>query len=225
MQDVLGYKQFGAEGGDWGAIVTAQLGHKYADRLIGIHMHLLVSLGFFTGGGPTPEDFGPGEECWLERNRNFLDNESGYMRLQCTKPQTIAHALNDSPAGLASWIVEKRRTWSDCDGDVEKRFSKDDLCTTCTLYWITESYGTSARYYYEAAHNLWKPSHERKPVVEAPTAAAVFLKEVMLMPRKWAERYYNLKRWTVMPTGGHFAPMEEPKLLVDDLRAFFRTLR
>jgi hypothetical protein len=188
-------------------------------------MHLLVSLGFFTGGGPTPEDFGPGEEGWLERNRNFLDNESGYMRLQCTKPQTIAHALNDSPAGLASWIVEKRRTWSDCDGDVEKRFSKDDLCTTCTLYWITESYGTSARYYYEAAHNLWKPSHERKPVVETPTAAAVFLKEVMLMPRKWAERYYNLKRWTVMPTGGHFAPMEEPKLLVDDLRAFFRTLR
>jgi pimeloyl-ACP methyl ester carboxylesterase len=225
MQDVLGYKKFAAEGGDWGAIVTAQLGHKYADRLIGIHMHLLVSLGFFTGGGPTPEDFGPGEEGWLERNRNFLDNESGYMRLQCTKPQTIAHALNDSPAGLASWIVEKRRTWSDCGGDVEKRFSKDDLCTTCTLYWITESYGTSARYYYEAAHNLWKPSHERKPVVEAPTAAAVFLKEVMLMPRKWAERYYNLKRWTVMPTGGHFAPMEEPKLLVDDLRAFFRTLR
>jgi len=224
MQDVLGYKKFAAEGGDWGAIVTAQLGHKYADRLIGIHMHLLVSLGFFTGGGPTPEDFGPGEEGWLERNRNFIDNESGYMRLQCTKPQTIAHALNDSPAGLASWIVEKRRTWSDCGGDVEKRFSKDDLCTTCTLYWVTESYGTSARYYYEAAHNLWKPSHERKPVVEAPTAAAVFLKEVMLMPRKWAERYYNLKRWTVMPTGGHFAPMEEPKLLVDDLRAFFRTL-
>jgi len=172
-----------------------------------------------------PDDFGPGEEGWLERNRNFVDNESGYMRLQCTKPQTIAHALNDSPAGLASWIVEKRRTWSDCGGDVEKRFSKDDLCTTCTLYWITESYGTSARYYYEAAHNLWKPSHEGKPVVEAPTAAAVFLKEVMLMPRKWAERYYNLKRWTVMPSGGHFAPMEEPKLLVDDLRAFFRTLR
>ena len=225
MQDVLGYKRFAAAGGDWGAIVTAQLGHKYADRLIGIHMHLLVSLGFFTGGGPKPEDFGPGEEGWLERNRNFMENESGYMRLQCTKPQTVAAALNDSPAGLASWIVEKRRTWSDCGGDVEKRFSKDDLCTTCTLYWITESYGTSARYYYEAAHNLWTPSHDRMPVVEAPTGAAVFLKEVMLMPRKWAERYYNLKRWTVMPSGGHFAPMEEPRLLVDDLRAFFRMLR
>jgi pimeloyl-ACP methyl ester carboxylesterase len=225
MSDVLGYKKFAAEGGDWGAIVTAQLGHKYADRLIGIHMHLLVSLGFFSGGGPAPEDYGPGEAGWLERNRNFMDNESGYMRLQSTKPQTIAHALNDSPAGLASWIVEKRRTWSDCGGNVEKRFSKDDLCTTLTLYWITESYGTSARYYYEAAHNPWQPSHNRTPVVEAPTGAAVFLKEVMLMPRKWADRYYNLKRWTVMPSGGHFAPMEEPKLLVDDIRAFFRTLR
>ncbi|MGH7836663.1 MAG: epoxide hydrolase family protein [Candidatus Binataceae bacterium] len=225
MQDVLGYKKFAAEGGDWGAIVTAQLGHKYADRLIGIHMHLLVSLGFFSGGGPAPEDFGAGEEGWLERNRNFIDNESGYMRLQCTKPQTIAAALNDSPAGLLAWLVEKRRTWSDCGGDVERRFSKDDLCTTATLYWFTESYGTSARYYYEAAHNQWQPSHNRTPVVEAPTAAAVFLKEVMLMPRKWAERYYNLKRWTVMPSGGHFAPMEEPQMLVNDIRAFFRTLR
>ncbi len=225
MQDVLGYDKFAAEGGDWGAIVSAQLGHKYADRLIGIYTHLIISLGFFTGGGPTPEDFGPGEEGWAEHNRNFIENEAGYMRLQCTKPQTIAHALNDSPAGLASWILEKRRTWSDCDGDVERRFSKDDLCTTFMLYWITESYGTSARYYYEAAHNLWQPSHNRMPVVEAPTGAGVFLKEVMLMPRKWTERYYNLKHWTVMPSGGHFAPMEEPKLLVDDIRAFFRKLR
>jgi pimeloyl-ACP methyl ester carboxylesterase len=121
--------------------------------------------------------------------------------------------------------VEKRRTWSDCGGDVERRFSKDELCTTMTLYWITQSYGTSARYYYEAAHNLWKPSHQRQPVVEASTGVSVFLKEVMLMPRKWAERYYNLKRWTVMPSGGHFAPMEEPQRLVEDIRAFFREIR
>ena len=94
-----------------------------------------------------------------------------------------------------------------------------------TIYWVTQSFGTSARYYYEAAHNQWKPSHNRKPVVEAPTGIAVFLKEVMLMPRKWAERYYNLKRWTVMPSGGHFAPMEEPERLVEDVRAFFRPLR
>jgi pimeloyl-ACP methyl ester carboxylesterase len=147
------------------------------------------------------------------------------MLEQSTKPQTIAHAINDSPAGLAAWIVEKRRTWSDCDGQVERRFSKDDLCTTLTIYWVTESYGTSARYYYEATHNPWQPSHNRMPVIEAPTGVAVFLKEVMLMPRKWAERYYNLKRWTVMPSGGHFASMEEPERLVEDIRAFFRTLR
>jgi pimeloyl-ACP methyl ester carboxylesterase len=226
MRDVLGYDKFAAQGGDWGALITAQLGHKYAQHMIGVHVNLMASLAFFGGGGgPKPEDFGPGEEGWLERNRNFIDNESGYMRLQCTKPQTIAMALNDSPAGLCSWITEKRRTWSDCGGDLERRFSKDDLCATMMLYWISESYGTSARYYYEAAHNAWQPSHDRSPVVEAPTGAAVFLKEVMLMPRKWAERYYNLKRWTVMPSGGHFAPMEEPERLVEDIRAFFRPLR
>ena len=226
MREVLGYDKFAAQGGDWGALVTAQLGHKYAEHMIGIHMNLLASLSFFGGAeGPKPEDFSPEEQGWLERNRNFISNESGYMRLQCTKPQTVAFALNDSPAGLCSWIVEKRRTWSDCGGDVERRFSKDELCTTMTIYWITQSYGTSARYYYEAAHNLWQPAHPRHPVVEAPTAAAVFLKEVMLMPRKWAERYYNLKQWTVMPSGGHFAPMEEPERLVEDIRAFFRKLR
>ena len=226
MRDVLGYDKFAAQGGDWGALVTAQLGHKYAERMIGIHVNLMASLSFFGGSeGPKPEDFGQGEEGWLEHNRNFISNESGYMQLQCTKPQTVAFALNDSPAGLCSWIVEKRRTWSDCGGDVERRFTKDDLCTTMTLYWVTQSYGTSARYYYEAAHNLWQPSHGRQPVVEAPTGVSVFLKEVLLMPPKWAERYYNLKRWTLMPSGGHFAPMEEPQRLVEDIRAFFRSRR
>jgi len=226
MRDMLGYDKFAAQGGDWGALVTAQLGHKYAERMIGIHVNLLASLSFFgRSEGPKPEDFGAGEQGWLEHNRKFISDEAGYMQLQCTKPQTVAFALNDSPAGLCSWIVEKRRTWSDCSGDVERRFSKDELCTTMTLYWVTQSYGTSARYYYEAAHNLWKPSHQRQPVVEAPTGVSVFLKEVMLMPRKWTERYYNLKRWTVMPSGGHFAPMEEPQRLVEDIRAFFRELR
>ena len=225
MQDVLGYKKFAAQGGDWGALITAQLGHKYAERMIGVHMNLMAPLGFFSGDGPAPEDFDDSEKGWLERNRNFFANESGYMQLQSTKPQTVATALNDSPAGLCSWIVEKRRTWSDCDGIVERRFSKEDLCTTMTLYWVTESFGTSARYYYEALHNLWQPSHQRTPVVEAPTGISVFLKEVILAPRKWAERYYNLKRWTVMPSGGHFAPMEEPQRLVEDIRAFFRPLR
>lgn len=226
MREVLGYDKFAAQGGDWGALITAQLGHKYAQHLIGVHVHLLASLGFFGGqGGPKPEDFAPEEKGWLEHNRRFITQGSGYMAIQSTRPQTLAQALNDSPAGLCSWILEKRRAWSDCGGDVERRFTKDDLCTTMTLYWATQSFNTSARYYYEAAHNPWRPSHDRTPVVEAPTGAAVFLKEVMLMPRRWAERYYNLKRWTVMPSGGHFAPMEEPQALIDDIRAFFRPLR
>jgi pimeloyl-ACP methyl ester carboxylesterase len=136
----------------------------------------------------------------------------------------MANAMNDSPAGLASWLVEKRRTWSHSNGDVESRFSKDELCTIATLYWVTESYGTSARYYYECMHNRWKPSHDRQPVVEAPTALADFKHDVAALPRKWSERFHNLKQYSTFDVGGHFAPMEEPELLVEDIRKFFRTL-
>lgn len=225
MQEVLGYDTFATQGGDWGAIVSAQLGHKYADRVIGVHIHLMVPLDFFTAGLPAASEYGPEEQGWFEKTQHFFAAEAGYFRLQTTKPQTLAFALNDSPVGLAAWLVEKRRTWSDCGGDVEKRFTKDDLLNTVMIYWVTQSFGTSARYYYEAAHHPWQPSHQRTPVVEAPTGCAVFLQEVALMPRRWAERYYNLKRWTVMPSGGHFAAMEEPERLVADIRAFFRPLR
>ena len=225
MQDVLGYDKFAAQGGDWGALITTQLGHKYADKLIGTHVNLMAPLSIFVGSMPEESEYGPGEEGLYERNNHFFTAESGYSALQTTKPQTLAFALNDSPVGLCSWILEKRRTWSDCDGDVEKRFSKDDLLTTMMIYWITQSFGTSARYYYEATHNPWQPSHDRTPVVESPMGVAVFQKEVIIMPRKWAEGYYNLKRWTPMPSGGHFAAMEEPQLLVDDVRAHFRSLR
>ena len=225
MSEVLGYNKFAAEGGDWGTLITAQLGHKYAEHLIGVYMHVMAPLDLFSGELPPASEYGPDEKGWYEHNLHFFAAESGYSALQTTKPQTIAHALNDSPAGLCSWILEKRRTWSDCGGDIEKRFSKDDLLTTMMLYWVTQSYGTSARYYYECVHNPWKPSHNRTPVVEAPTGIGLFVKDVVLMPRKWAERYYNLTHWTLQPSGGHFAPMEEPQLLVEDIRAFFRPLR
>jgi pimeloyl-ACP methyl ester carboxylesterase len=225
MRDVLGYDKFAAGGGDWGAILTAQLGHKYAEHLIGVYMHLMVPLDVFTGGLPEASEFSAEEAGWYEKNLNFFSEESGYSALQTTKPQTIAFAMNDSPAGLCAWILEKRRTWSDCGGDVERRFSKDDLLTTMSIYWFTQTYGTSARYYYECVHNPWQPSHQRTPVVEAPTGIGVFLEEVILLPRQWAERYYNLQHWTVMPSGGHFAPMEEPQALSADITKFFRTLR
>ncbi len=224
MRDRLGYDKFSAEGGDWGAVVTAQLGHKYAEYLHGVYIHLLCPLNIFNGTMPTPEAYGPGEEHLYEKNMRFFTEESGYSAEQMTKPQTLAFALNDSPIGLAAWLVEKRRTWADTNGDIESRFTKDDLLTTVMIYWATQSFGTSARYYYECTHNPWKPEHDRRPVVEAPTGLGVF-KDVVVLPRKWAEHYYNVKRWTEMPSGGHFAPMEEPELLVDDIRAFFRELR
>jgi pimeloyl-ACP methyl ester carboxylesterase len=225
LMDALGYKRFATHGGDWGAIISAQLAHKYVDRIIGAHITLMTPLDIFTGGAVPDEDYSADEKGWAQRGKDFFQSEAGYFALQTTKPQTVAFALNDSPVGLCSWIVEKRRTWSDCGGDVERRFSKDDLLTTVMIYWLTQSYGTSARFYYESAHRPWQPSHNRKPVCEAPMGVAVFLKEVILQPRRWAERYYNLQRWTVFPSGGHFAPMEEPKILQADIGAFFRPLR
>jgi len=225
LMERLGYRRFAAHGGDWGAFISAQLGHKYADRLIGTHFTLMAPLDTFSGGQVPPEDYSEAEKPWLARTIDFFQNEAGYYALQTTKPQTVAFALNDSPIGLCSWIVEKRRKWSDCGGEVERRFSKDDLLTTVMIYWITQCYGTSARYYYEAAHRPWTPSHDQKPVVQAPTGVAVFLKEVVLQPKRWAERYYNLKRWSVFASGGHFAAMEEPEVLSRDIGAFFKELR
>lgn len=224
LMEQLGYPRFYAEGGDWGSLVTAQLGHKYADRVAGVYLHLMVPLTLFNAAGAGPADYAPDEQGLLAKNLQFFSQESGYSAIQCTKPQTLAHALNDSPAGLCAWLVEKRRTWSHCGGDVEARFSKDELCTVLTLYWATQSYGTSARYYYECTHNPWKPSHDRNPVVESPTGLGVFNHEIANMPRRWCERYYNLRHTSRFEKGGHFAPMEEPEALVADIQAFFRTL-
>jgi len=223
MHNVLGYRKFAAGGGDWGAFITNQLGHKYADRLIGIYLTMTLPVDFTQF--PKAEDYAPDERQWLERGRHFSAAESGYAAIQMTKPQTLSYAINDSPAGLCAWIVEKRRTWSDCGGDVEKRFSKDDLLTTMTLYWVTESFVTSARYYYEATHNPWQASHQRQPLVEAPTAVGVFPADIMRFPKKWMERNFNVQHWKEFPAGGHFAPAEEPQLLVEDLRTFFRRFR
>ncbi len=225
MRDVLAYDKFAVHGGDWGALVGSQLGHKYPQHLIGLHLSIMVPLDLFEKGLPDESEFAPDERHKFETNTNFFLHEDGYFKIQATKPQTVAYGLNDSPVGLCAWILEKRRTWGDCNGDVESRFSKDELITTMMIYWITETFGTSARYYYEAAHRLWQPEHDRTPVVEAPTAIACFPKEVIQMPKAWAERYYNLQRWTPMPSGGHFAPMEEPQALIEDVRSFFRGLR
>ncbi len=217
MTAVLGYRRFGAQGGDWGAAIVSSLGYEYPANLIGIHLNLV-------GVAMPPErrgkDLDDAEKVHLVRQDYWQREEMGYRWIQATKPQTLAYALNDSPAGLAAWIVEKFRTWSDCGGDVEQCFTKDQLLTNITIYWVTQSINSSMRLYYEQQHNPFRPQGR----IEVPTGAALFPREITLPPRLWAERTYNIRRWTEMPAGGHFAAMEQPEALAAEVRAFFREL-
>ncbi|MET0379379.1 MAG: epoxide hydrolase family protein [Spongiibacteraceae bacterium] len=223
MRDVLGYDKFAAHGGDWGAMVTAQLGHKYAEHLLGIHLVTAIPLDVHSNGLPDSSFYGPGEEGWHAYNSEKLAAGSGYMVVQSTRPQTLAYAMHDSPAGLCAWIVEKSRDWSDCGGNVETRFSKDDLLNKVMLYWVSNSFVSAARYYYEAAHRPWAPSHPRQPVVQAPTAILAFMQDVIRMPKRWMEQTYNLQRLNYSESGGHFSPVEEPQRVASDIREFFRS--
>ena len=221
LMERLGYERYGAQGGDWGAIIGRVLAGNYGDRLIGLHSNFV--LGGPPRGAGDPEAGVPIEELELrqERARAFA-NESAYQTLQGTKPQSLGYGLNDSPAGLAAWIVEKFHGWSDHDGDLESVFTKDQLLTNITLYWVTETITSASRIYYEARRT---PPTRRVGFIEVPTGAAIFPKEISFTPRKWAEAQYNIVHWTVMPRGGHFAALEQPDLLVDDIRDFFGGLR
>ena len=228
MREVLGYDKFAAQGGDWGAIVSGELGHRYSEDLIGIHVTLPGHPAFLSQ--IRPDDYGPGEEDWAARQKAQRPKIASHVAVHTSDPQTLAFSLNDSPIGLASWLVERRRAWSDCDGDVERRFSKDDLLTAISLYWFTETIGTSMRFYQESMGSdlrstWWKPAHDRTPAIPTPTGVAVFVNELMLLPRRTAERASNLHQWSIFPSGGHFAPSEEPEILVDDIRSCFRNLR
>ncbi|MDE2405564.1 MAG: epoxide hydrolase [Sphingomonadales bacterium] len=224
LMERLGHPRFGAHGGDVGAFISAQLGHRHAGRIIGVHLTTPGQLTFMTGGGWDEREFTDAEAARVARMRQVRASETGHFVVQSTKPQNLAVAFADSPAGLLAWLVDKRRAWSDCRGDVESRFTRDELLDNAMLYWVTESFHTSARFYYEGAHDPWRPSRAGMPVVAAPTGIAVFPAELTFAPRAAAARYYDLRRWTEMPEGGHFAAMEVPVLLIEDLRAFFRGL-
>ena len=218
LMDGLGYDRYGAQGGDWGAIITTQLGLVDPAHLAGIHLNMVVA-------GPPPE--GPGELTPTEAQgladmASYFETDSGYLQIQSTKPQTIGYSLDDSPAGLAAWIVEKFRSWSDCGGDVESVFSRDHLLANIMCYWVTGTAHSSARLYYE---NRVGGGFAAEGRVEVPTGAAIFPREIIRPPRRWAEHAFNLVHWTEQPRGGHFAAMEQPELFVDDVRAFFRTVR
>jgi len=217
----LGYTRYGAQGGDWGALVTAWLGHLDASHVCGIHLNMVVAR------PPADEQASSkltGEEAErVKQIGRFRKQETGYQAIQGTKPQTLGYGLSDSPAGLAAWILEKLRTWSDCGGDVETRFTKDELLTFITIYWVTGSITSSMRLYCESMRSgTFAPVDQR---VEVPTGCALFPAEIVRPPRAWAEQHYHVARWTEMPRGGHFAAFEEPELLVDDVREFFRDLR
>jgi microsomal epoxide hydrolase len=219
MTDALGWKRFGAQGGDWGAFITSRLGLAYASRVAGIHVNLLAAR----PSGPPPANPTDEEKAYFEELRQWEREETGYQGIQGTRPQTLAYGLTDSPVGLAAWIVEKFRAWSDCGGNVERRFSKDVLLTNIMLYWVTGAINSSFWPYFARRHGAPPlPDNQR---IEVPTAYASFPREILHPPRAWAERLYNIKRWTLMPAGGHFAALEEPEALAADIRAFFRDLR
>jgi microsomal epoxide hydrolase len=217
MTKTLGYKKYAAAGGDAGSEVTLYLGQYHSKPLIGIHL-LDVSYPQAPPDGVKPSEAG---KKYLEALQKWIMSVGVFYSLQSTKPQSVAYALNDSPIGLAAWIVEKFRSWSDCNGNVERRFSKDELLTNIMIYWVTQTISSSIRRYYENMHGS-TPLYPG-PHIEVPVAVADF--QSLLPPRDWVEHAMNLQRWTKMPRGGHFASLEEPELFAEDIRAFFRSLR
>lgn len=215
----LGYTRFAARGGDIGSGVTAWLGIDYPGRVIGIHVSDVLRPGLGPDSAPLSEH----ERKFLAEEDAWTRGQGAYDHIQATKPQTLAYGLTDSPAGLASWLVEKFRSWSDCGGDVLRRFSMDDLLTTIAIYWVTGTINSANRLYFERdrAPRFLAPGQR----VEVPCAVTIFPADIDHPPREWGERAYNVQRWTKMPRGGHFAAWEEPDLLARDLREFFRPLR
>jgi pimeloyl-ACP methyl ester carboxylesterase len=215
LMNELGYERYGAQGGDWGAQVTTFIGALDPDHCAGIHLNMPLAV-----PPKQPLDLTEEEQADLVTLAEFRKEGAAYSLEQGTKPQTLGVGLNDSPAGLLAWIVEKFQAWSDCDGDPENAFTKDQLLTNVMLYWVTGTITSSTRLYWERQH-----SGERgQPDVSVPTGVARYPKEILKFPRSWVERHYNVTRWEVMPRGGHFAAMEQPDLFADDVRSFFQTV-
>ncbi|MCY3565196.1 MAG: epoxide hydrolase [Gammaproteobacteria bacterium] len=224
LMERLGYETYAIAGGDWGAIINRHLANHYPERLIGLHSNMILAA--------PPEDeeqrnrATPEELALTGARAAYMQNETGYQAIQGTKPQTLGYGLADSPAGVAAWIVEKFHGWTDMpqgsEGDLDDHFSKDDLLTNISIYWFTGTITSSTRIYYE---NRNTPAEKPIEYIDVPTGAAIFPAEIYMAPRAWAEAAYDLRHWTVMPRGGHFAALEQPELYLNDLREFFRLLR
>jgi epoxide hydrolase len=211
----LGYDRYGAQGGDWGAAVTTQIGRNRG-HCVGIHLNMPIARPAAGSGGDLTED----EQQALAAYAQHRRWGTGYSKQQSTRPQTLGYGLVDSPVGQLAWIVEKFWAWTDCDGHPENALSRDELLDNVMLYWVTGSGASSARLYWESFNSFITDGR-----VELPTGVAAFPKEILRTPRRWCEAAYNITHWSTMPRGGHFAAFEQPDLFVDDVRAFFATVR
>jgi pimeloyl-ACP methyl ester carboxylesterase len=219
MTKELSFARFAVQGGDWGAGIATLIGQSQPSSVCGIHLNLLFVPRDRPTGEPTAEEARYGEAI-----AHWLAEETGYSQIQGTKPQTLAFALTDSPAGLAAWIGEKFRSWSDCDGVAENAISRDRMLANISLYWFTGAIGSSFWPYYGRLHT--PPSVHPGAPITVPTGYAAFPKEILLPPRSIAAKTYtNIQRWTEMKKGGHFAAMEQPAALAEEIQAFFRPLR
>jgi microsomal epoxide hydrolase len=220
LMECLGYPRFATLGGDWGATISNYIGLDFPAHLYGLYL-TMVAAG--PPEGADGSELRDAEKEWVAANGAFFAEESGYLQIQATRPQTLAYGLTDSPTGLAAWIVEKLRAWSDCGGDLESVIGRDDILANVTLYWVTGTVNSSARIYLEAMR-----AGQLEPIatrIDVPTGCAIFPKETVRSPRAWADRAWDVRHWTEMPRGGHFAALEVPDLLVPDVRAFYRDLR
>ncbi|MFN0144399.1 MAG: epoxide hydrolase family protein [Mycobacterium sp.] len=212
----LGYERYGAQGGDWGAAVTTQIGRDASaaggNGCVAIHTNMPIAMPTGDLANPTPQ-----EGVALAALANYQQWAAGYSKQQSTRPQTVGYGLADSPVGQLAWIVEKFWSWSDCDGHPENVFTRDELLDNVMMYWVTNSAASSARLYWESFGAFGAAGR-----VEVPTGVASFPKEILKAPRSWCEAGYNITHWTEMPRGGHFAAFEQPQLFVEDVRAFFR---
>lgn len=224
LMNQLGYQQYALAGGDWGAIINRHIANHYPDRLIGLHSNMIIA-------GPPQNEAqrnaaDPDELALTESRQAYMANEVGYQQIQGTKPQTLGYGLNDSPAGLAAWIVEKFHGWSDmpqgADGYLDDHFTKDELLTNIAIYWFTNTITSSSRIYFE---NRNTPPIKPVGFIDVPTGVSIFPAEIYLAPRSWVEAAFDLRHWTMMPEGGHFAALEKPDLYLEDVRAFYRLLR
>ena len=224
LMQKLGYERYAIAGGDWGAIINRHLANHFPERLIGLHSNMIIA------SPPTDSqkraEITEDEQITRSARQAYMINEVAYQQIQGTKPQSLGYGLADSPSGLAAWILEKFHGWTDMpqgnDGDLTDHFSFDELLTNISIYWFTNTITSSTRIYYENRN-----TQQIKPMefINVPTGAAIFPAEIFITPRAWAEESYDLRHWTVMDEGGHFAALEKPELYIQDLRTFFRLLR